>query len=146
MKRFYAHHCFLMAFVVLGVGIALPAYADPPPWAPAHGKRARQEQQYQEREYRYVYYPAQQVYYSPEQQLWFWLNGGQWQLGVSLPAQYRIQTTTGISVMLDVPRPYVQHTYVEAQYGRPWREQQRADRHEVNDRHNGKHQKHRGHD
>lgn len=24
MKRFYAHHCFLMAFVALGVGIALP--------------------------------------------------------------------------------------------------------------------------
>jgi hypothetical protein len=144
MNRSYGRHSFVLTVVALG--ISLPALADPPPWAPAHGRRGQQAQQYQEREYQYVYYPAQQVYYSPEQQLWFWMNGGAWQFGVSLPAQYHIQSTTGITLMLDASRPYVQHTYVEEQYGRPWREQQqRTDRHDAHQRQD-KHQKHRGHD
>lgn len=144
MKRFYEHHLFAVATVALS--LALPAYADPPPWAPAHGKRAKQEQQYQQREYRYVYYPAQQVYYSPEQQLWFWMSSGAWQLGVALPAQYNIRSSNGIRVTLDAARPYVMHAHVEEQYGRPWRDQQRAERHTTGENHKDKHHKNRGHD
>ncbi|MGH8807798.1 MAG: hypothetical protein ACREX0_07970, partial [Noviherbaspirillum sp.] len=58
-----AYTAFIAA---LGLGLALPALADPPPWAPAHGRRAKEA-----REQRYVYYPAQQVYYAPEQKAWF---------------------------------------------------------------------------
>lgn len=138
MKQYYRHYTTLLTAVAIGLCIGLPAQAEPPPWAPAHGKRAKQMQ---EPEYRYVYYPAQQVYYSPEQQIWFWMNGGNWQFGVNLPLQYRVQTATGISVTLDASRPYVQHAYVEEQYGRPWREQ-----HQGKDKHKEKQQKNRGHD
>jgi hypothetical protein len=110
------NHAMLFAALVAGVGAGAPALADPPPWAPAHGHRAKQE-----REYRYVYYPAQQVYYAPEQQVWFWMNGGNWQVGVNLPAQYQRYTTSGIQVTLASDRPYVEHAYVEEHYGRPWR-------------------------
>lgn len=144
MKRFCGHHLIALATVALCV--ALPAHADPPPWAPAHGKRAKQEKHYQEREYRYLYYPAQQVYYSQEQQLWFWMNGGVWQFGVALPAQYHLRTSSGVMVTLDAARPYVMHAYVEEQYGRPWRDEQRVDRHATGERHKEKHQKSRGHD
>jgi hypothetical protein len=102
----------------IGIGISLPAHANPPPWAPAHGYRAKQ----QEQEYRYVYYPAQQVYYAPEEHVWFWMNGGNWQFGVNLPTQYRVQATAGVPVVLASSRPYVEHVYVEETYGRPWRE------------------------
>jgi hypothetical protein len=68
-----------------------------------------------------VYYPTQQVYYAPEQQVWFWMNGGNWQVGVNLPVQYRRYTTSGIQVTLASERPYTEHAYVEENYGRPWR-------------------------
>jgi hypothetical protein len=45
----------VLSIVILGsiVLSALPAAADPPPWAPAHGRRAKDaERDYREREYR----------------------------------------------------------------------------------------------
>lgn len=124
------HHIALLAVIAFGSGI--PAQADPPPWAPAHGKRAKQV-----REYDYVYYPAQQVYYSPQEQIWFWMSGDDWRFGVNLPAQYYVQTSGGVSVTLGSPRPYVEHVYVEEQYGRPWR---------AKNKHKEKHHKHKDHD
>ena len=110
------HHAILYAALVAGLAAGAPAQADPPPWAPAHGHRAKQE-----REYSYVYYPARQVYYAPEQQVWFWMNGGNWQVGVNLPVQYRSSASSGVQVVLNSDRPYVEHAYVEEHYGRPWR-------------------------
>lgn len=98
--------------------------ADPPPWAPAHGHRAKQAQ-----EYRYVYYPGQQVYYSPQEQVWFWMNGGSWSFGVNLPAQIRVGASSGVPIVLGSNKPYVEHRYVEEQYGRPWREKHKKEKH-----------------
>jgi hypothetical protein len=133
MKKPYAT---LFAMMVIGIATSVPAHANPPPWAPAHGHRAKQE-----REYRYVYYPARQVYYAPEQQMWFWMNGGNWQFGVNLPVQYRASTSagTGVQVVLGADRPYVEHRYVEETYGRPWREEHKH-------KHKEKHNKHGNHD
>lgn len=96
--------------------LTLPVLAAPPEWAPAHGQREKEG-----REYRYVYYPAQQIYYSTEQQIWFWINGSSWSLGVNLPAHFRAQIGSGLAVILPTPRPYAEHAYVEQRYGRPWR-------------------------
>lgn len=130
----------LLVFVAAGIAAPLPALADPPPWAPAHGYRAKQE-----RSYRYVYYPAQQVYFSPEQNIWFWMSGGNWQFGVHLPARFQTVSTSGISVTLASERPYREHVYVEEQYGRPWREKhghhvRKEDRQK--DKHRDKHHRH----
>lgn len=103
-----------------------PVLADPPPWAPAHGYRAKQ--------YRYVYYPAYEVYYAPETQLWFWLDGGRWRTGVSLPAGVVVGGVPGVSIVLDTGRPYEEHAYVVEHYGR-------RDRHGEHERHY-----HRDHD
>lgn len=89
---------------------AVPAFADPPPWAPAHGQRAKQ--------YRYVYYPDYQVYYAPETRMWFWLGGGQWRAGVSLPTGIAVGGVPSVSLVLDTGVPYEQHDYVVQQYGR----------------------------
>lgn len=107
------------AIILIGLGTGMPAQADPPPWAPAHGHRAKQV-----REYRYVYYPTQQVYYAPATQTWFWMNGGNWQIGVNLPYQLQINAGVGgVPVVLHSDRPYVEHVYVEEHYGRPWRKE-----------------------
>lgn len=89
---------------------AVPAFADPPPWAPAHGQRAKQ--------YHYVYYPEYQVYYAPETRMWFWLGGGQWRAGVSLPTGIAVGGVPSVSLVLDTGVPYERHDYVVQQYGR----------------------------
>ncbi|HYD80814.1 MAG TPA: hypothetical protein VEC06_13480 [Paucimonas sp.] len=123
------------------IGICVPAQADPPPWAPAHGHRAKQV-----REYRYVYYPAQRVYYAPETHTWFWMSGGNWQFGINLPGQIRVDANLGgIPVTLQSSRPYVEHVYVETEYGRPWREKRHKK--DKEEKHKHKHHKHgHGHD
>ncbi|HTN66744.1 MAG TPA: hypothetical protein VL051_11245 [Burkholderiaceae bacterium] len=133
-KPFHPRRLLLVAAVLLGAAAALPTYASPPPWAPAHGHRAKQAQQY-----RYVYYPAQQVYYAPASQTWFWMSGSNWRFGVNLPAQYRgYAASGGVPVVLHSSRPYVEHVYVEKNYGRPWREKhrkQKKDKRSHHDRH-----------
>lgn len=107
---------------------SLPAQADPPPWAPAHGYRAKQ--------YRYVYYPAYEVYYAPETRLWFWLDGGGgWRFGANLPTGAMVGGAPGVSIVLDTGRPYERHDYVVEQYGR-------RDRHHEHEHGHG----HRGRD
>lgn len=143
MKKRY----LLLATLAL-LGADLPAQADPPPWAPAHGRRAHEVVEVRPvvREYRYVYYPAQQVYYAPQQQMWFWMNGGNWQFGANLPLQYSRYSYAagGVSVMLHSDRPYVEHTYVERTYGRPWRDKHRHDDHrDWHDDHRDRHDDHR---
>lgn len=124
-------HALLFASVMLtGLSIGMPAQADPPH---RHGHRVKSKH-----EYRYVYYPAQRVYYAPATGNWFWLSGGNWQVGASLPARYRgYGANDGVSLTLGSSRPYAQHVYVEEYYGRPWREQHR---------HKGKHKHQHKHD
>lgn len=134
------HTLIAAATIALGMGIGMPAQADPPPWAPAHGARAKQKEHREEREYRYVYYPAQQVYYAPEKNMWFWMNGGSWSFGVNLPSRIQVSTNVGgIPIVLGADRPYVQHVYVEENYGRPWREKHQ---HKNKEKHKDKHHKH----
>lgn len=117
-------HLLFAAALLAGLSFGLPARAEPPPWAPAHGYRAQHAHAY-----RYVYYPQRQVYYAPETRSWFWLSGGNWQAGVTLPSQYQAYVTSGgVSISLNASRPYVQHVYVEERYGRPWRAEHRHER------------------
>jgi hypothetical protein len=142
------HSLLSVLAVLVGIGINLPAQADPPSWAPAHGYRNKET-----REYRYVYYPERQVYYAPATQSWFWLNGGNWQVGVNLPRQFQVQSAgNGVPVVLHSSRPYVEHVYVEEHYGRPWREQRhhrdkdKHHKHKHKDKHKDKHGHHHDHD
>ena len=96
---------------LLLAGLVLPpvALADPPPWAAAHGHRAKQ--------YRYIYYPRHEVYFAPTTQLWFWLDGGGWRVGTSLPTGIVVAGTPGVSVVLGTERPYEANAYVVQRFG-----------------------------
>ena len=100
----------IAAFALAGAGlVATPALADPPPWAPAHGWRAKHQ---------YVYYPSAEVYYAPDTRMWFWLGGGGWQAGISLPVALQGYVRVGgVNIALDVDRPYLQNDYVVRHYG-----------------------------
>ncbi len=99
------------ALCLLAAGLAFPpaAPADPPPWAPAHGYRAKQHQ--------YVYYPRHEVYYAPATQLWFWLDGGQWRFGATLPSGIVVAGVPGVSILLAAEQPYYEHYQVVRQHG-----------------------------
>jgi hypothetical protein len=111
MKRKSAAQ-ILMA-LALTTGLAgHQVYADPPPWAPAHGKRAKQQ-------HAYTYYPDYGFYYSPETRMWFWLEGSDWRIGASLPLDYERYATGGVSIELGTERPYEEHNLVVERYGKP---------------------------
>lgn len=127
----------LAAALLMGLSVGIPAQADPPSWAPAHGYRKHQ------REYHYIYYPAQRVYYAPASRRWFWSSGNHWQAGATLPPRWRVMRGDGVSVTLGSSRPYTQHVYVEERYGRPWRA--RHAHHHKEFRHHKDHKKFHGH-
>ena len=89
--------------------LAIPAWAAPPPHAPAHGYRAK---------HAYVYYPEREIYYAPETSRWFWIDGGDWRVGTRLPDPYQQFTSGGIHIELGTERPYTEHAYVVEHYGK----------------------------
>lgn len=78
---------------------------DPPPHAPAHGRR---------REFAFTYYPSARVYYAPDQQRYFWFKGGKWTVGARLPATITVSESEACTVVLDTEVPYSRHAEVEA--------------------------------
>lgn len=83
------------------------AQPGPPPWAPAHGRRAK---------YVYYYYPGCDVYYRPADRMWVYLEGSRWSVAASLPSSIRIDLRRSISLEMDTDRPYVHHAKVRAFY------------------------------
>jgi hypothetical protein len=84
-----------------------PAESGPPPWAPAHGYRAK---------HRYYYYPASYVYFDIGRKLYFHFDGGQWRASVSLPAGIHIEAGDYVALDMDTDRPYTYHSDVAKRY------------------------------
>ena len=79
----------------------------PPPWAPAHGYRAKHQ---------YLYYPAPQVYFDTGRNLYFYYRGGQWEVSAHLPASLRLHLGDGVTLQMDTDRPYRYHSDVVKRY------------------------------
>jgi hypothetical protein len=111
---------FVIGLSIFQVGCSLsvgghpaPVYAPPPPlehgpppWAPAHGHRAKHQ---------YNYYPESNVYFDVHRSLYFYNHGGAWQASVSLPSGIHINTEH-VSLDMDTDRPYLYHSEVEKRY------------------------------
>jgi hypothetical protein len=78
----------------------------PPPWAPAHGYRAKHQ---------YRYWPGSQVYFAPERGVYFWLGENGWQMGANLPGGLRLSGDT-VTLDMDAARPYQWHREVVRRY------------------------------
>jgi len=79
----------------------------PPPWAPAHGYRAKHQ---------YRYYPSSQVYYDTGRGIYFYYEGGRWQASVSLPSSIHIDVGRYVSLDMDADEPYHYHSDVVKRY------------------------------
>jgi len=69
----------------------------PPPWAPAHGYRAK---------YKYRYYPSCRVYYDRERGVYFYYKDGQWGVSVSLPSSIEIDFNDYVTLAMNTSKPY----------------------------------------
>ncbi|MCF8034945.1 MAG: hypothetical protein K9K66_19420 [Desulfarculaceae bacterium] len=79
----------------------------PPPWAPAHGYRAKHQ---------YRYYPGVQVYFDTGRKLYFWLSSnGSWQAGASLPGGLTLSGSY-INLDMDTAKPFQWHKEVVIRY------------------------------
>ena len=72
----------------------------PPPHAPAHGYRAKHQ---------YRYYPGCSVYYDSGRGIYFYIKGGRWEVGASLPSHLRIKLGDSVEIELDTDKPYIHH-------------------------------------
>ena len=93
------------------VGDDHPVYeakdSGPPPWAPAHGYRAK---------HRYYYYPTSYVYFDIDRRLYFYMSAGQWRVGASLPAGISIEVGESVLLEMDSDTPYHYHGDVVRHY------------------------------
>ena len=98
------------------------ANAEPPPWAPAHGYRAKHQ---------YHYYPSSHVYYDTDRKLYFYLEGENWRFGASLPAGIKLDLGDHVTLGMDTDKPYEFHTDVVKQYpgGKPKGKDKRKEKH-----------------
>jgi len=80
-----------------GVAVSPPPRGGPPPHAPAHGYRRHQQ---------YRYYPAAQVYFSPQRNAYFYLDGSNWRMSVTLPRHLELQLGVPVVIEMDSDEPY----------------------------------------
>lgn len=79
----------------------------PPPWAPAHVFRRNRA---------YYYYPGCDVYYRPADRMWFYLEGSEWRVSVSLPSRISVDFGHSVSLTMETDRPYQYHQQVITYY------------------------------
>jgi hypothetical protein len=81
--------------------------AGPPPHAKAHGYRAR---------HTYRYYPSANAYYDVERKAYFYLEGNNWRMGVSLPHSLSVSLGKYVTVEMDSDKPYTRFEEHKRQY------------------------------
>jgi hypothetical protein len=79
----------------------------PPPHAPAHGYRAK---------YGYRYYPGALVYFDVDRKLYFYMQNGDWKVGVSLPDSLRVKLGDSVTIEMDSDKPYTEFAAHKAKY------------------------------
>lgn len=84
-----------------------PVESAPPPWAPAHGYRAK---------YTYRYYPSYQLYYDINRNLFFYFSGGQWIVQHRSPVQIYSRPVESVILYMMTDRPYHHHQHVLKYY------------------------------
>ena len=84
----------------------------PPPWAPAHGNRAK---------YRYLYFPECPAYYDTDRSVYFYLEGTNWLVSVSLPDRLSMKVGEYVALELDTDKPYTYYNDHKKKYppGKP---------------------------
>jgi hypothetical protein len=83
------------------------SHPGPPPWAPAHGYRAKHD---------YRYYPDSEVYYDVGRGLYFYIGGDHWQVSGKLPARFQVDVEDYVALEMNSSKPYQYHSDVVKWY------------------------------
>jgi hypothetical protein len=81
--------------------------AGPPKHAKAHGYRAK---------HTYRYYPSANAYYDVERKAYFYLEGTNWRMGVSLPDTLSVSLGKYVTIEMDSDKPYTRFEEHKRQY------------------------------
>jgi hypothetical protein len=84
-----------------------PRKHGPPPWAPAHGYRAK---------HRYRYYPSSYVYFDLGRGVYFYYSSGRWQVSAALPTGIRINANGYVTLEMGTAKRYKFHSDVVKKY------------------------------
>jgi hypothetical protein len=84
-----------------------PVGKGPPPWAPAHGYRAK---------HKYRYFPSSQVYYEDKRGVYFYYHDGKWRVSASLPKNISVTLGDYVTLEMDTDKPYSYHKDVVTHY------------------------------
>ncbi len=92
----------LIALFALPFDIVAQKGGGPPPWAPAHGYRAKT---------RHVYFPDHNFYFDVQKNVYIYLSGDKWQVGVKLPSIYsgvnlNVASKVELELETDSPQKY----------------------------------------
>lgn len=88
-------------------GASVANQPGPPPWAPAHGYRAK---------HHYYYYPDARVYYDAGRKVYFYPVNGDWNMSAALPAGIQINRRDYTVLDMDTDKPYKYHSEVAKNY------------------------------
>lgn len=83
------------------------AMKGPPPWAKAHGHRAK---------YKYLYFPECPAYFDTDRSVYFYLEGASWVISVSLPDRLRMNLGEHVALELDTDEPYTYYNAHKKKY------------------------------
>ena len=110
--------CFVISFTAFDItqgkfqfsqnaAFAKSKKAGPPEHAKAHGYRAK---------HTYKYYPDANAYYDVERKTYFYLEGDQWRVGVSLPGSLSVSLGNCVTIGMDSDKPYTSFEEHKRQY------------------------------
>ena len=83
------------------------AQKGPPPWAPAHGHRAK---------HRYLYFPECPAYYDTDRSVYFYIEGANWVFSVSLPDRLSMKVDEHVVLEMDTDKPYTYYNDHKTKY------------------------------
>lgn len=92
---FKSKNLFLTLFLTLFFIIPQDIFSQgPPPWAPAHGYRAKTK---------HIYFPEQNFYYDIEKKVYLYSNNGSWSISASIPSIFgKINLNNAQKVELEI--------------------------------------------
>jgi len=91
--------CFLLPSELAGQVIKVKGQG-PPPWAPAHGYRAKT---------RHIYFPDLNIYFNLRKGVYIYLSAGIWKVSAGLPKSMKgtnLKTSVQIELDLDIDNPH----------------------------------------
>jgi hypothetical protein len=79
----------------------------PPPWAPAHGHRAK---------HRYLYFPKCPAYYDTNRSVYFFMEGETWTVSAELPDGFSMKLDEHVLLEMDTDKPYTRYNEHKRKY------------------------------